>query len=70
MIEAASCVLPYCHECEQVSSCCCTGGGGGGSAVIGREVAREERDLTAVLVPHNDCRWHCFFHEFNFVPYF
>jgi hypothetical protein len=27
MREAASCVLPYCHE--QVSSCCCTGGGGG-----------------------------------------
>ncbi len=25
--EAASCVLPYCHE--QVSSCCCTGGEGG-----------------------------------------
>ncbi len=39
-------------------------GGEGGSAVIGREVARGERDLTAVLVSHNDCRWHCLINLF------
>jgi len=63
--EAASCVLPYCHE--QVSSCCCTGGRG--AAVIGREVARGERDMTAVLVSHNDHRWHCF-PRMNFSLFF
>ncbi len=44
--EAASCVQTCCHG--QVSRSCCTGGRG--DAVIGREVARGERDMPAVLV--------------------
>ncbi len=37
--------------------------------MIGREVARGERDMTAVLVSHNDHRWHCF-HCMNFSLFF